>query len=161
VLGRIVGVAIVLALAFVAYRVFRRFRPPDDEPERPDRGRAGVVSSPLEDDPSAERGRRRHALPADLVRRWYAEVLLALRARELEKDPAATPAEFLVEIRRSHPALGDDLAELTRAYEDVRYGSRNLDPPSLRALAGRRRSLLHAIRRVPKPATPGAAPPAT
>jgi len=161
VVGRILGVTIVLALAFVAYRVFRRFRPPDDEPERPDRGRPDVASSPLEHDPSVARGRRRHVLPDDLVRRWYAEVLLALRNRELRKDPASTPAEFLLEVGRTHPGLADDLAELTRAYEDVRYGSRTLDPSSLRALAGRRRSLLRAIRRVPRAAPPGAAPTAT
>jgi len=158
VIGRILGVAIVLSFGYLAYRVFRRFRPPEDPPDRPGVEAAPVTEAPLDDGTPLGSRRRRHELPADAVRRWYAEALLALRARHVDKEPAATPAEFLADLRDTHPALANDLSPLTRAYEDVRYGSVQLDERSLRELAARRRALQRSIRRLPRDGPPPSVP---
>jgi hypothetical protein len=154
--GRLLGLAVILAIAYGTYRVLRRLRPPTEAPDPDVAGLAPVTASSLETraDPGA---RRRVELPADAVRRWYAEVLLALGRRDLLKEPSTTPGEFLGQVRRSYPALGDDLAALTKAYEDVRYGALRLDSASLRDLEGRQRAVLRELKRAtgPEPAPPG------
>jgi hypothetical protein len=151
-IGRVLGFAVVVAIAWLTYRMLRRFRPPAEGSGVVDvAGLAPFAHAPIPEREREVRGRRREELPADAVRRWYAEVLLALRRRDLQKEPSATPAEFLREVRRTYPALGEHLELLTRAYEDVRYGSLRLDPGSLRDLDARHRALLRALRRGPKP----------
>jgi hypothetical protein len=150
-IGRVLGLALVAAIAWLAYRVLRRFRPPAERAGHVDvAGLAPVFHAPMPTGGREVKERRRDELPADAVRRWYAEALLALRQRGLPKEPSATPAEFLGEVRRTYPALGEHMELLTRAYEDVRYGSLRLDPHSLRDLDARHRAVLRAIRRAPR-----------
>jgi hypothetical protein len=101
----------------------RRARAP--RPGDPDRGGAarGRGASP--------RPRFRRERPADAVRRWYAEALWALRRREIVREPWQTPAEFAPVVAGAVPSCADAFAELTRAYEDVRYGSLRLDPTAI------------------------------
>ena len=117
---RILGFVLFALLIWGIYRALRRVRAPEVSPSIPT-GRAPATSVPLpqEEPPAA----RRRALPADQVRRWYAEALLALERRQIHKDPSLTPAEFAREVARTRPELRDDLDPLTRAYEDVRYGN--------------------------------------
>jgi hypothetical protein len=151
-IGRVLGFAAVAAIAWLAYRALRRFRPPSEGPDVADvTGLAPIARAPIPEGEREVRGRRRDELPADAVRRWYAEVLLALRRRDLPKEPSTTPAEFLREVRRTYPTLGEHLELLTRAYEDVRYGSLRLDPRSLRDLDARHRAVLRGLRRGPRP----------
>ncbi len=109
------------------FRAIRRMRPVIGEEEG---GGASMISE--ERDLGAEpvptgRPRTRRELPADAVRRWYAESLVALDRRAVTKPAAATPAEFAGEVSRAYPGLADDFERLTRAYEDVRYGNLRLD----------------------------------
>jgi hypothetical protein len=84
-------------------------------------------------------------LPADAVRRLYAEVL-DLRERRLVKDPWLTPAEFVPVVATAFPGAEDDLRVLTAAYQDVRYGSRRLGRGDVRALEARQRRLRSGLR---------------
>jgi hypothetical protein len=88
----------------------------------------------------------RRELPADAVRRLYAEVLLALRRADVRKGPALTPAEFVPEVAEAFPACEAGFARLTRAYEDVRYGSLRLDPERVRALEREQRRIVVVVR---------------
>ena len=91
----------------------------------------------------------RRTLPADRVRRWYAEILLALERRGVEKEPAHTPGEFASAVTGIYPECGGSFLAITRAYEDVRYGAARLDRDALRDLDGHHRSVLAAIRKRP------------
>ncbi len=89
----------------------------------------------------------RRELPADTVRRWYAEALVALERRGLDKPPAATPAEYLGDVIRAFPVSRSSFGALTRAYEDVRYGSLDVDRTILRRLEDGRAAMLETFRR--------------
>jgi hypothetical protein len=67
--------------------------------------------------------RLRRELPADTVRRWYAEALLALERLGLPKPPSRTPGEYLPLVNTAFPESARGFTALTRAYEQVRYGS--------------------------------------
>ncbi len=54
--------------------------------------------------------------------------------------PATTPAEFAPEVATAYPESAAGFDALTRAYEDVRYGSAHLDEASLRELDEHRRT---------------------
>ncbi|MBI4259499.1 MAG: DUF4129 domain-containing protein, partial [Actinobacteria bacterium] len=56
----------------------------------------------------------RRELPADVVRRWYAEMLLLLERRGLNRDPWATPDEFLARVAAAVPVASRDVEALTR-----------------------------------------------
>jgi Domain of unknown function (DUF4129) len=86
-------------------------------------------------------------LPADTVRRWYAEALLLLERRGVAKPPALTPGEFRHEVSRAFPECGAEFEALTRAYEDVRYGAIAFDRSRLHALELGRRSMMDALGR--------------
>jgi hypothetical protein len=92
------------------------------------------------------RWRFRAELPADAVRRLYAEVLLDLRERRVVKDPWLTPAEFVPVVAAAFPRAEEDLRVLTAAYQDVRYGSHRLVRGDVRALETRQRRLRSALR---------------
>jgi hypothetical protein len=85
-------------------------------------------------------------LPADAVRRLYAEVLLDLRERRLVKEPWRTPGEFVPIVAATFPATEVDLRVLTAAYQDVRYGGRRLGRGDVQALEARQRRLRSALR---------------
>jgi hypothetical protein len=86
-------------------------------------------------------------LPADVIRRWYAEALVVLEGRELGRPPGATPAEYLYEVARAFPTNSAAFAQLTRAYEDVRYGSLAVDRAVVRRLNEGRAEMMESFRR--------------
>ena len=153
-ISRILGFVLFSLLAWGLYRALRRLRAPELTTSTQTE-RAPAVRAPLPDEVVPPRGLRRRALPADRVRRWYAEALLALEGLELRKDPSLTPAEFAREVARTLPELREHLEPLTRAYEDVRYGSLRVDDVTIHELRAHQRALLAALRR------PGRGEPAT
>lgn len=143
-LGRFLGLIVLVALGLLVFRlVRRRSLMPDSEIERPTIPRGGATSDPMpvEALPPA-RSRFRRELPADAVRRSYAQVLLALGERQIPKPPDLTPGEFLPEVAAAIPGGAEDFRALTRAYEDVRYGSRRLGRDDVRRVDASRRRLL-------------------
>jgi hypothetical protein len=124
-----------------------------EEPRGP---RVAISSEPLSEKamPSS-RPMFRRELPADAVRRLYAETLFALATLELRKEPALTPAEFAPEVAATFPGCAEDFGALTRAYEDVRYGGLRLDRDRLRRLETGHERLRSALRAaVHRPVTP-------
>ena len=93
-----------------------------------------------------ERARRRRELPEDTVRRWYAETLLELERRGVPKPAALTPGEYLQRAGEAYPASAGSLTALTRAYEDVRYGSRVISADRLGRLEAHRGVVLQTLR---------------
>ena len=142
---RLLGLLAFAAVAYGLYRVLRRSRAHVtlEEPRAP---RVSVSTSPVEEESLPRRLAFRRELPADAVRRLYAEALLALRRADLRKEPALTPAEFVPEVAEAFPACEAGFVELTRAYEDVRYGSLRLDPERVRALEREHRRIVSAVR---------------
>ena len=107
----------------------------------PDRGGARGPRSP-----PPSRSRLRRELPADAVRRWYAETLLALRRLDVVREPWQTPTEFAPVVAEAVPACADEFARLTHAYEDVRYGSLRLDRGALRDLEDGQKRIAATLR---------------
>jgi hypothetical protein len=145
-LFRILGFVLFSLLIWAIFRALRRVRAPE-VPASTRTGRSPVASVTLQDE--APPTGRRPSLPADQVRRWYVEALLALERRHVHKDPSLTPAEFAREVGRTLPELRDDLDPLTRAYEDVRYGNVQLGDVTLRELRAHHRALIATLRRPP------------
>jgi len=151
---RVLGLLVFVAVGYAIYRLLRRRRHEASVEERPG-PRVEVSTAELEEDvgpPSHARLRRE--LPAEAVRRWYAEVLLALRAKAVRKEPSLTPAEFVPEVAASFPDAAEDFRALTRAYEDVRYGGLLPDRERLRGLESGRTRLLSALRSRRPPPVP-------
>ncbi len=127
VLDRVVG-GILFGLATMAIvRLIRRRRPQSDwSPARRVEGMGVRARGPL----SRVRGqlrRRPRELPAQTVRRWYAEALLLLEEKGLAKPAAATPADYAGSVSVAFPGSRRGFDALTRAYEEVRYGAREFD----------------------------------
>jgi hypothetical protein len=154
-LGRLLGLALLVLLAWSVARLIRRIRPATRGAEaRPGPTRVAEASLPIPPrDDVPGRAIARRLPPADRVRRWYAEILAALAGRGVEKDPAITPGEFAATVTRTYPECAGSFRAITSAYEDVRYGSARLDRETIRALDTDRRSILAAIRR--RPPEPG------
>jgi hypothetical protein len=148
-ISRILGFALFSLLAWGIYRSLRRLRAPEVEASTQTDG-APVVRAPLPDEVVPATGRRRRSLPADRVRLWYAQALLALERHDHRKDPSLTPAEFAREVGRTLPEVREHLDPLTRAYEDVRYGGLRVDDVTLRELHAHHRALLAELRRPPR-----------
>jgi hypothetical protein len=144
--GRLVGLAVIVGVVVLAIRLARRPRPEVSALPRPGRAPATVETGGVVEATAPAR-RPWGRPPADAVRRWYGEVLMAFRRAGVAKGPAATPAEFLGEASAALPAGADDFAALTRSYEDVRYGGAHLDRAALRRLEQRKRALLRLLRR--------------
>jgi hypothetical protein len=94
-----------------------------------------------------KRTRLRQELPADTVRRWYAETLLALEGLGLAKVPSRTPGEYLRDVTVAFPECAAGFTALTRAYEDVRYGSMRFDTERLEGLEANRQLAMTALSR--------------
>ena len=156
-LGRVIGLALFVAIVWVAIRVMRGLRSRSTAAAAlADAGSTvEVVSSPLVEPPAPQGRWSRNEPPADQVRRWYAETLAALQRRGLAMEPAQTPAEFAPEVSVAYPECAEPFRALTRAYEDVRYGSLRIDKAGLRALDAHRREVLTAVRRDRSPRTAG------
>ena len=144
--GRVLGLLVLAAVGFVVVRVLRRLRPRASQAQSPPSGTALAVEPVPDRSEGTGVPRQWRELPADAVRRRYAEALLALRRRDLPKDPWLTPAEFAPVVAAGFPACGEDFHALTRIYEDVRYGGRALDAEILRDLRRRQRRFLVALR---------------
>src|SRR5439155_24234523 len=96
---------------------------------------------------------RRRELPADTVRRWYAEMLLTLENFGLPKPSWQTPGEFLRTVAVAYPEAVPGFEALTRAYEDVRYGRTRLSTGLVSSLRDQRTQAEEAVRRAgPVPA---------
>jgi len=147
-LGRMLGLALFVLAVWGVIRFMRRLTPESVESDLPAASpAASVTSGTLAEPPAPPRRVSRREPPADRVRRWYGEVLMALARRGVDKDPALTPAEFTPAVAEAYPESAVDFDALTRAYEDVRYGSAHLDRAVLRELDGHRRNILAALRR--------------
>jgi hypothetical protein len=142
---RILGFVAFAAIGYAVFRVIRRFRPKGGgaEPERAVAASASV--SALEEEPPAAGTRLHRELPADRVRRWYAETLAALGNREVVKEAWQTPAEFVPTVAAAFPACAAPFADLTRAYEDVRYGGLRLGGDRLERLRAGQETMAAAM----------------
>ena len=154
---RLLGLAVLVVVAWLLVRAIRgRHGSPDETRARTDVD-GDVLAVPLP--PRESRwargsGARRHELPADTVRRWYAEMLLALRGLGLAKLDEQTPSEFLTVASAAYPECRAGMEELTRAYESVRYGNETLSRSALAALRTSRDQAASALRRAsPIPAS--------
>ncbi len=145
---RLLGLLVFVAIGYLIVRAIRLVRPPErTEPER--RPQGSVEGSGLPEELPTGAGAFHSELPADTVRRAYAEVLLALRGRRIAKDPSQTPAEFAPAVATAYPSCAEAFGRLTRAYEDVRYGSLRLDAGELRRLDEGTRRILRELREAP------------
>jgi Domain of unknown function (DUF4129) len=154
VFGRLLGLALFVLVVWLLVRFMRRLRP---EPVASDRAvtppAASVSRDVLASPPGVPTRTVSHEPPADRVRRWYGEVMTALARRGVVMDQAMTPAEFAPEVAEAYPGSAEAFVALTRAYEDVRYGSAHLDPSMLGRLETDVRALLATIRRQPPRST--------
>jgi len=147
-IGRLLGLALVVLVIWSLIRTMRRLTPEPVATERAiDKPGAAISSGVLAEPPVIRTRTVRHEPPADRVRRWYGEIVTALATRGVVMGPAMTPAEFAPEVAAAYPESAEGFDALTRAYEDVRYGSAHLDDPTLHALNASRRSILAALRR--------------
>jgi hypothetical protein len=131
---RILGFLVFAAIGYAVFRAIRHFRPPagaEPEPRVPGTQSEAALGTPVA---APSRSRLRRELPADAVRRWYAETLLALRRLDVVREPWQTPTEFAPVVAEAVPACANEFERLTHAYEDVRYGSLRLDRAELREL---------------------------
>jgi hypothetical protein len=143
---RILGFLVFAAIAYAVVRAIRHFRPPSGAQPEP-RAAGTQTESPLpvlEAIPS--RSLLRRELPADAVRRWYAETLLALRELGIIREPWLTPTEFAPVVAGAVPGCAAEFELLTHAYEDVRYGSLRLDRPALRDLESAQKRITKTLR---------------
>ena len=147
-LGRLLGLALFVLVVWSLIRFMRRITPESVAGDRAIAPPAAAISSGvLAEPPPAPMRTVRHEPPADRVRRWYGEVMGALAQRGVVMEPSMTPAEFAPEVAMAYPESADGFDALTRAYEDVRYGSAHLDEPTMHELHAHRRSILATIRR--------------
>jgi hypothetical protein len=149
VIERALEVIVLLgAVALLVWLIRRRRRlrlgPIARRSARPDVAVAATRGGPVERIRQALRPRRE--LPEVTVRRYYAEALLALERRELPKPDHLTPAEFALDVSHAFPSVRAAFEDLTRAYEHVRYGDRQITHEWLDRLTERRSILLETIR---------------
>lgn len=87
-------------------------------------------------------------LEAGSVRALYRDVLRTAARRGLPRLAAETPDEYAVRLSTAGPLAGDpagppsDLAALSAAYDDARYGEREADAPTRATLRERARRLV-------------------
>ena len=146
---RLLGLAFLAVVGFLLFRSIRRrwrmLEPvpdEDEEPSGPQPTRMMVAGRSR-----ASRRRPRRELPAQTVRRWYAEALIALEGLGLPKGPSQTPGEYLRRVTGAFPASAIGFTALTRAYEDVRYGSRAIEGEALDRLEVHQRMAMNALSR--------------
>jgi hypothetical protein len=147
VLPRLLGLLLLAAIVGGLFLIIRRRRAEDDwgtAAEKEEVPRATSLERPMRLRPA--RALRRE-LPADTVRRWYAEALLLLERKGLPRPPGATPDEFLARVGAAFPECRHGFHELTRGYERVRYGNAVLAREDLRRLEPRRAHVMELLQR--------------
>ncbi|HEX9234763.1 MAG TPA: DUF4129 domain-containing protein [Actinomycetota bacterium] len=147
VIPRLLGLAFVVSIVGGLIWAIRRRRAEDDwGTERPNE--PPVLARPLAR-PARIRLPRppRRELPADTVRRWYAEALLLLERKGLARPAGATPDEFLQEVSAAFPPCRHGFHEMTRAYERVRYGAMPLGAEDVKRLEPRRAHVVEVLQR--------------
>jgi hypothetical protein len=149
--ARLIGLLILAGFAVALFLALRRHRRRLLEFSRKDPEVAEMTPLPA----TAPRRRRlprrsRREMPADTVRRLYAEALLTLEERGLAKATALTPGEYLGEVADAFPSTRGPFEALTRAYELVRYGHRQVDGATAADLRRRQESLLGTFRKAPR-----------
>ena len=130
-LNRVLGVVLLAAVSALLFRLVRR-RP--RETISPSERRRPAAELRRRSPPARRRAGprvRRRELPAQTVRRWYAEALLLLEGRGVPKPHWETPAGYADAVRAAFPGSRIGFETLTRAYEEVRYGAREFDPSRL------------------------------
>ena len=143
---RMLGFLVFAAIGYAVFRAIRHFRPPagaEPEPRVPGTQTETALEARIA---APARSRLRRELPADAVRRWYAETLLGLRRLDVVREPWQTPTEFAPVVAEAVPACADEFARLTHAYEDVRYGSLRLDRGALRDLEDGQKRIAATLR---------------
>jgi hypothetical protein len=147
--SRLFGLLVFVGIVWLLSRSLRRVRAGAGAYERVDRRPGGSRGVPLADDAAPEVSRLpfRRGLPSETVRRWYAEALLALRARGMATEPSRTPAEILPEVAAAFPEVATGFGRLTHLYEDVRYGNRRVSGDVVNAVEPEIRDVLSALRR--------------
>lgn len=145
--GRVLGTLLLSALIVALVVLIRRRRPAirSFDPAAPGAGAVAVTTRGSEPPVVGRSGDVR--LPADRVRRWYAQALVELARAGVAKDPAATPAEFRDDVAGRIPRIAEGFATLTDAYQEVRYGAAVLDAITLDRLRVTHRRLTREIRR--------------
>lgn len=154
-LERLVALVLLVGFVLIVAWAIRRQR---NRLERMAQDAEALPETTPVEGPERTRGRRRRGrreLPEQTVRRWYAETLVALEDKELERVPSWTPDELLNRAGEAFPDAAAGLRTLTRAYERVRYGAASLDQRELDAVDRARREAIGAIKRSPslEPAT--------
>ncbi|MGQ0669546.1 MAG: DUF4129 domain-containing protein [Actinomycetota bacterium] len=151
-LYRAFGVLALVGLATLLVWAIRkqRTRLAQPGPWAPELETRPIASSPPPARPSLRLGARRGEMPADTVRRWYAESLMLLEGSGVAKPPWQTPGEFLPDVTRAFPDCAGSFAALTRAYEEVRYGNRTMDRARLKRLEPHRELVMRVLRQ-PRP----------
>ncbi len=146
--GRVIALLMLLALGYLLVRTIRMRWQSFERQGRPEVERPEAVPRSIFSPRGRRRGpRTRRELPADTVRRWYAEALLALERLGLPKAPSRTPGEYLRDVRLAFPACAAGFTALTRAYEDVRYGDRVFEGDRLEKLEANRQLAMSALSR--------------
>jgi hypothetical protein len=117
---RILGFLVFAAIAYAVVRAIRHFRPPvGAEPEPHALGTQTESPIPVGEAVTAQSLLRRE-LPADAVRRWYAETLLGLRGLGIIREPWQTRTEVAPVVAEAVPGCAAEFELLTHAYEDFR-----------------------------------------
>ncbi|HJP66976.1 MAG TPA: DUF4129 domain-containing protein [Actinomycetota bacterium] len=144
---RIIGLLFLAAVLGLLVWLLRRRRAEDDwGADAPDH--EPLFARSLEPRVKLRTRLARHReLPEDTVRRWYAEALLLLERKGLERPPGATPGEFLRPVGAAFPECRHGFHELTRAYEAVRYGGERFSGEDLRRLEPRKDFVMEMLRR--------------
>jgi hypothetical protein len=147
-IGRLIGLAFLLAVVWAGRALVRRVRTRRVRGERVAHASSRVAITPVPMPPATTRQLRvRRRLPGDHVRRRYAELLLLLGRAGLGKDPGQTPGEYLEVVGAVFPASRADLETITRAYELVRYAERQPADPPARAIDAAARRVRQEVRR--------------
>jgi hypothetical protein len=147
-IGRLIGLAFLLAVVWAGRALVRRVSTRRVRGERAVHASSRVATTPLPVPPATARQlRMRRRLPHDHVRRRYAELLVLLGRAGLGKDPGQTPGEYLEVVGAVFPASRADLETITRAYELVRYAERQPVDPRARAIDAAARRIRQELRR--------------
>jgi hypothetical protein len=148
--GRVLAFLFLLALGYLLIRTLRLrwrwFTPRGGSAAQTSEAIPMSILSPTRRR-KRKRTRPRLELPAETVRRWYAEALLALERLGLAKVPSRTPGEYLRDVTVAFPECAAGFTALTRAYEDVRYGSMRFDTERLGRLEANRQLAMTALSR--------------